>query len=155
MKTAKLLKELFESFDGELPPKECGVYAIVNVANKRAYIGSSKNMRTRVRQHMSSLRANKHSNTLLQNDFNTFKEPAFIFGALILCEPIARTYFEYELATQIIGPQCYGWSAAGQRSRITGHPALSECIYAPPEAHRSIKEAARKIVAAQQKKGQG
>lgn len=28
-------------------------------------------------------------------------------------------------------------------------------IYAPPEAHRSIKEAARKIVAAQQKKGQG
>lgn len=26
-------------------------------------------------------------------------------------------------------------------------------IYAPPEAHRSIKEAARKIVAAQQKKG--
>lgn len=48
------------------------VYAIVNEANGNRYIGSSINIRRRLRGHISALRLNRHYSKSLQADFNEF-----------------------------------------------------------------------------------
>lgn len=54
----------FPNYDGS------GVYAIINVRKMFCYIGSSKNIRKRANEHNRQLKNNKHSNKILQNDYN-------------------------------------------------------------------------------------
>ncbi|MGL4450464.1 MAG: GIY-YIG nuclease family protein, partial [Sarcina sp.] len=48
--------------------KTSGVYAIKN--GLKLYIGFSKDIQKRIRSHESALKANKHKNMFLQNDYN-------------------------------------------------------------------------------------
>ena len=47
-----------------------GVYVIRNLKNSRLYVGSTINLKSRMAQHFTHLRNNKHSNSFLQNDWN-------------------------------------------------------------------------------------
>lgn len=47
-----------------------GIYKITNTITKRFYIGQSKDIKTRFKNHLSTLRGNKHKNQFFQNDFN-------------------------------------------------------------------------------------
>lgn len=47
-----------------------GIYCIINIVNGNCYIGSSKNLYFRLREHLSKLRKNKHHCKHLQNSFN-------------------------------------------------------------------------------------
>lgn len=49
------------------PPS--GIYKITNNKNGRVYIGQSQNMYIRWKQHRAALKAGKHPNKLLQNDW--------------------------------------------------------------------------------------
>lgn len=56
-----------------LVPEKCnfkGVYVIVNARNQKCYVGSSKNIRNRILQHMSQLRNNKSPVSEMQKDYN-------------------------------------------------------------------------------------
>jgi hypothetical protein len=53
-------------------PEEPGVYAIENLQTERLYVGSSKNVRDRVLDHLSDLSLGSHPNQPLQTDFNRF-----------------------------------------------------------------------------------
>lgn len=67
-----------------LIPKRCafkGVYVIVNVNNKKCYVGSSQNIQTRIYQHMSQLRNHKSPVVEMQQDYD--KGHNFIFHVVL------------------------------------------------------------------------
>lgn len=63
-----------------------GIYKITNNQNQRIYIGSAKEFKSRWQGHARSLRANRHSNQYLQNDFNKCGPDAFQFDVIEVTE---------------------------------------------------------------------
>src|SRR6188768_4031213 len=59
--------------------KQYVVYRILNIRNKRVYIGSTNDFEIRKSEHLGQLRKKKHINRFLQSDFNDFKEESFVF----------------------------------------------------------------------------
>lgn len=55
-------------------PKVPGVYVLADVVAKKCYVGSSVDLKQRLRAHERLLKADKHHNTHLQNAFNRNKE---------------------------------------------------------------------------------
>ena len=66
-----------------------GIYMIINLFNKKIYVGSSKKMRDRIKQHFKSLRKNQHYNEDLQNDYNQYGTKAFACGVVFLIDDIS------------------------------------------------------------------
>lgn len=54
-----------------------GIYGIQNIITKKIYIGSTINLYNRWSVHISDLKLEKHYNTKLQEDFNTYGEKNF------------------------------------------------------------------------------
>jgi group I intron endonuclease len=70
--------------DIRISEKGCaGIYKIT-APNGKCYVGSSKDMLFRARQHGSKLRSNKHTNQYLQNSFNKYGR--LIFEPIYRCE---------------------------------------------------------------------
>lgn len=67
--------------------KICGVYKIVNKVNGKLYIGSSKDIYTRWKQHRDKLEKGVHGNTHLQNAWNKYKSDSFEFEVIEECSP--------------------------------------------------------------------
>jgi group I intron endonuclease len=61
------------------PDKKMAIYAIVNTINGKLYVGSSRDVRARWREHLNYLENNKHSNNYLQHSFNKYGRDAFEF----------------------------------------------------------------------------
>ena len=59
-----------------------GVYKIVNLENKKIYIGSAENLRARAHCHFSMLRNAKHFNAHLQAAWSISGAPAFGFDVI-------------------------------------------------------------------------
>lgn len=57
-----------------------GIYWIKNTKNDMIYIGSSKNIGSRIIKHFSQLRNGNHPNKLLLADFNKYGQDVFDFG---------------------------------------------------------------------------
>jgi group I intron endonuclease len=60
---------------------KCGIYELI--INKKSYIGSSLNLRDRLREHLNDLNNNNHSNKKLLNAFNKYKH--IYFGIIEFC----------------------------------------------------------------------
>lgn len=56
-----------------------GIYQIKNIFNGKIYIGSAKNIRTRIINHRSKLSLGNHPNKKLQNAWNKYGESSFLF----------------------------------------------------------------------------
>lgn len=76
--------------------KKSGVYKIINIINNRIYIGSCKSFKQRYKEHLNSLRNNKHSNKFLQADFNKCGEDLFEFYILEVVEGLKINRLEKE-----------------------------------------------------------
>lgn len=59
--------------------KQQGIYRILNVSNGHLYIGSSNNVRKRLRGHKAQLRSGEHRNKHLQWAWNKYGEDKFVF----------------------------------------------------------------------------
>jgi hypothetical protein len=70
----------------------CGVYALVNRANGKMYVGSSKNFYNRIKMHKSSLGSNNHYSRELQEDYNAGHKIDFVI--LEWCEPANLIHIE-------------------------------------------------------------
>lgn len=46
-----------------IPAKTSGIYVITNLKNNKKYVGSSKDIRTRLDRHFRDLRNNRHYNS--------------------------------------------------------------------------------------------
>ena len=66
--------------------KNCGIYKITNLENKKFYIGSSKNISQRWAKHKALLRHDKHENPKLQSSWNKYGEENFKFEILEECD---------------------------------------------------------------------
>ena len=64
----------------------CGIYEIINVVNKKRYIGKSVDIDARWCHHIRSLNNNKHHNRHLQKAWNKYGEHNFQFSVIEVCE---------------------------------------------------------------------
>ena len=71
-----------------------GIYQITNTVNGHIYIGSSNNIRRRFSEHKHSFRHNIHTNSHLQNAWNKYGEPNFIFKVLLYCDEECLLLYE-------------------------------------------------------------
>jgi len=65
--------------------KKSGVYYIYNVISKKGYIGSSKHIERRFKEHRRELNKGLHVNNLLQNSWNKYGSSSFEFKILAHC----------------------------------------------------------------------
>ena len=65
-----------------------GVYEID--CNKYSYIGSSKYIEKRWKQHLKLLRENRHSNKFMQRVFNKYGEDTFNFDIVENCDSLSE-----------------------------------------------------------------
>jgi len=85
-----------------------GVYKLVNPKNKRTYIGSAKEFKSRWAEHERKLLADRHENSFLQNDFNKCNT-AFEFYILEVVDDEHRLIAEQKYLDQYYDyqEQCY------------------------------------------------
>ena len=62
-----------------------GIYKITNLINKNFYIGSTKNIGSRYRTHVYTLKNNKSNCTILQNAINKYGLINFVFEVIEIC----------------------------------------------------------------------
>jgi hypothetical protein len=63
-----------------------GIYQILNIENNNRYVGSSKDLDSRLYTHKRQLQEGKHSNYILQAAWDEFGEDSFEFSILEYCE---------------------------------------------------------------------
>ena len=56
-----------------------GIYCITNTVDDRIYVGSCKNFKSRIKEHVNCLKRNKHNNIYLQNFVNKYGIGSFKF----------------------------------------------------------------------------
>jgi group I intron endonuclease len=66
----------------------CGIYNIRNIINNKIYIGSSENLKKRLKDHLKELRANRHANNKLQNAWKKYGEQSFLFEVILFCDKL-------------------------------------------------------------------
>lgn len=81
--------------------RRCGVYKITNTSNNKIYIGSSKSILQRWRNHIKSLDLNSHSNMFLQSDWNIYGRHSFLFEILKECGEDERYNIEQKYLDEL------------------------------------------------------
>lgn len=71
-----------------------GIYLIQNSLTKQAYVGQSKNIKVRIKQHLRCLRNGNHPNKKLQNSWNSYTESDFKISTLQNCDIEFLTSYE-------------------------------------------------------------
>jgi hypothetical protein len=84
-----------------------GIYAIINVVTKEAYVGETSSLATRLKRHYQDLNNNKHDNTALQNAVNLYGISSFIKRAYS-SKTIEILYFRKNYEIFIINSWPYG-----------------------------------------------
>lgn len=64
----------------------CGVYSITHLGSGRIYVGSSNNIKARVRKHRESLVRGNHHSKYMQRVFNKYGQDAFEVKTLVICD---------------------------------------------------------------------
>ncbi len=77
MKDRKALKSAYKEMKFKM-----GAFQIRNLSNGKLLIGSSANLNAIWNRHRFQLNMGSHRNTVLQKDWNTFKEENFVFEIL-------------------------------------------------------------------------
>jgi len=60
----------------------CYIYEVKNSVTEKRYIGQTKNIQGRKREHLSNLKYKQHYNKELQKDFNKYGERNFQFSVI-------------------------------------------------------------------------
>ena len=71
-----------------------GIYRITNKINKKSYIGLSKDIEKRLKNHKTALKNNRHRNIHLQNSYNFYGLGAFEFKIVCQCNLSDLEYLE-------------------------------------------------------------
>ena len=86
-----------------------GIYKITNNINGKFYIGSSVDLRTRLREHKRQLKNNTHANKYLQNAYNKDSINKFKFEILMYCSEKDLLFYEQRFLNACFDnqKQCY------------------------------------------------
>ena len=63
-----------------------GIYKIINLINRKIYVGSAVDIKSRWRKHKSDLLLNKHHSIKLQNSYNKYGVDNFVYEIIEECE---------------------------------------------------------------------
>jgi group I intron endonuclease len=74
--------------------KLCAIYKIVNLVNNKCYIGSTKDLKKRIRSHLGDLKRNKHHCIALQRAYNKYGKDNFIILPIWVCQEEDRLQWE-------------------------------------------------------------
>lgn len=66
------------------------IYSITNILNNKKYIGCAVDFNKRRIRHLSELRCQRHHSSYLQNSFNKYGEPNFVFEILEIIDDIDK-----------------------------------------------------------------
>ncbi len=116
-----------------LAPTSCGIYGIFNFIDEAFYVGSSLNVRRRLRDHLSKLRKNKHNNASLQSRWNTTRESDWGLVVFELCSFKDRFTREQHFIDMRLS-HFEGYNRSGN----AGHPAAYQWT---PEQRKRHSEA--------------
>lgn len=64
----------------------CGIYSITHLGSERTYVGSSKDIKSRIRKHREALRTGKHHSKYMQRVFDKYGQDSFEVKTLVICE---------------------------------------------------------------------
>lgn len=78
-----MIINLTEVFNNQF--KKSGIYIIENIKTSKSYIGSSKSILKRWKQHVRMLQKNKHHSCKLQRSYNKNNEGNFQFRIILEC----------------------------------------------------------------------
>lgn len=73
-----------------------GVYSILNLENGKHYIGSTKHLSKRFKEHIYDLGSGRHSSRILQNAWNKYGHEAFRFDVIEVVEGGKEALLERE-----------------------------------------------------------
>ena len=90
---------------------ESGIYRIKNKVNGAVYIGQAINIRLRVTHHRSLLNKGKHTNKLLQEDWNLFGESSFTVKTIKKVSKKNLTYHERNVIQQHVEDGYYVYNS--------------------------------------------
>lgn len=71
-----------------------GIYQILNTINNKKYIGSSIDVKKRLKTHMNNLLENNHVNKYLQDSWNKYGQDCFLFSLIIECSVEYLFFYE-------------------------------------------------------------
>ena len=97
-----------------------GVYKIENTDNGKLYIGSSKNVSKRLKDHKYNLRRGKHYNIILQRAWDKHGENAFRFLILIRCSKVDKVFFE-QRAIDLYDSSVFGYNIVPKARCTVGY----------------------------------
>jgi len=83
-----------------------GVYAIRLKGTRRAYIGSSIDVKARVRRHRKMLSENRHSNRHLQSAWNKYGSERFVSELVKRCKKESVLFWEQRYINQYRSCEC-------------------------------------------------
>jgi group I intron endonuclease len=67
-----------------------GLYAIVNIKNNMAYVGSSNDIKRRIKEHKTKLNSNKHYSHRLQRAWNKYGSDSFEIRQIATAETLEK-----------------------------------------------------------------
>lgn len=112
------MRTKFEHLRGA--PQMSGVYAIVNRVTGKIYVGSAVHLAGRWRMHVSDLGRNIHGNKYLQSSWNKYGSSAFVFEAVVYCNPEHLIFWEQIAIDGHIA--AIGWDNMYNLSPTAGSP---------------------------------
>lgn len=96
-----------------------GVYKITNKITGKFYIGSSKHIESRFKEHKKMLNDGWHNSEDLQNDWDTYGEDNFDFSILIEADEAEARKLEIEYIEKLDAVNCGYNNAAGKFREVT------------------------------------
>ena len=105
------------SYSASLMPMVAGIYTIRNIDSGRQYIGSSMNLKSRLRTHIRELSLGNHPNHALQSDFSKLGADCFEAEALKkVTSPSLLTEFESNQIAELLnsGADLYNLTEDGR-----------------------------------------
>jgi group I intron endonuclease len=106
-----------------------GIYKILNTENGKYYIGSSNDVKNRIRKHFELLKRNCHHSIYLQHAYNLYGKDAFSVSILENCKIDQTLIIEQTYLDAITDwTQCYNIAkmASGSGYDLASHPDCEE-----------------------------
>jgi len=106
---------------------KCGVYKIL-CNNGKFYIGSSKDVGKRLKNHFNKLKSNKHKNPFLQNAYNKYGVGSFYVGIIEECDILdLRELEQYWMDVTKCYDREVGFNNCKKSDRPLGYKHTDEC----------------------------
>jgi hypothetical protein len=120
-----------------LANKICGVYKITNTANGKFYVGSSKDIYKRWKQHKDALNEDRHGNVHLQNAWNKYSIGSFKFEIIEECEPEIQFEREQFYLNELNPFDGNGYNIVRRISKeyMSDHYMIKKCMRCGDEYH--------------------